>query len=316
MKVVGIVNLDWANAAWNVFQALKRYGVDAHLINLRRRGNPFSNYEAHYGLMYGGKGHKNDKALADKLIAEADIYHIFESGGTIGQLPRLNLKKKPRIVSLNASKWYRRKENQARFDKNVRPHGDFFTALTINMLIDGVEIGLQPLPSDEYPIREDYSLRGEKLTLGGAPGYQNAFKRKKYPLIQKKLKALDAKCDIIMNATQKELRRRIRKNCDIFTNGIGAGSCGYSMLQGAMSGLPCLSYVKERDKERFSIDGVFPILEMGPGGEHIEDIVKLLQSEENRKYYGQLAARWARKYQSYRACYKTYLKFYQDLLEK
>ena len=315
MKVVGIVNQDWANAAHHIFQALKKHGMDARLIYLRKRGLPFSNYESYYDIKYWeGEG----KKLSQKLIAEADIYHIFESGATLPRLGRLKLEKIPRIISLNASKWYRGKsvDIQKRFDNNVKPHGNFFTALTINMPVEGVEFGLQPLPSNEYPVRTDYSLRSGKLTLGGAPGYAGAFKRKKYAFIQNEMKRLDTKIDVVMNAKQKELKRRIREKHDIFTNGIGHGSCGYSMLQGAMSGLPCLSYVKERDKEKFSIDGVFPILEMGPQGEHIEDIIKLLQSEENRKYYGQLAARWARKYQSYKACYKTYLKFYQDLLEK
>jgi hypothetical protein len=302
--------MDWANAAYHVFQALQRYGLDATLINLQKRGLPFPRYEAYYNVAYWTPRGKEN---ARRLIEEADIYHIFESGGTISLLKDLNLKKKPRIISLNTSKWYRG-DVQPTFNKIIKPHGHFFTALTMNMPINGVALGLQPLPSDRYPIRQDYSLKGKILTMGGAPGYRSSYRRKKYDLIKKRLKKHNVGFDIVMNATQKELKTRIQKKHDIFTNGIGLGSCGYSMLQGAMSGLPCLSYVKDRDKEKLSMDGVFPILEMGRKGEHIGKIIKLMQSKENRRHYGQLAARWARKYQSYRACYETYLKFYQNLL--
>ena len=306
ITVVGIVAMDWANAAWNVFQALKGHGMDAHLINLNKFGGPFKNYQALYDV---GAWTNEGKKKAKKLIQEADVYQIFESGGTLSMIDtgEWRLKDRPRLMCINSSTWY--KVGPKQFKRHLKPRADMFACLTINMPIEEAELGLQPLHAKEYAPRKDYSLKTGSLMVGGAPGYQRTYKSKRFDLIKKKIKNMD----IVMDATQEQLKARMQKH-DVFTNGIFVGAYGYSMIQAAMFGTPCMAWIKERDKSKLLIDGEFPILEMGQDGQNIPKIMELMKLKENRARYGKLTARWARKYHSYKACYNTYRRFYAKLL--
>ena len=307
MKVVGIVAQDWANAAWNVFEALKRGGVDARLINLRSRTCQIKNYTSNYDIKFWLK---ENKKIASKLIEEADIYHIFESGGTVGQLAKLDLAKKPRIMSINSSSYYRNKDAQFTFDKKLAGHADKYVALTLGCQVSNVALGLQPLDIDRYIIRNDYSLRGKKLVIGCAPGYSSSYNKKGLKFLkEKKLPNLQ----VLMNLSHENVIKHMN-NFDIFTHGCRTVSYGYALKEAAALGIPCIGHVVEKEKEKVLFENEFPILEIGYSAEYLDDVLKILNSEQNRRYYGQLAAKWVRKYHSYDACCKTYKKHYNDLL--
>ena len=309
MKVIGLINLDYANAAWHIFRALRAYGITAYLINFRLRiSQPWANWKYDIRLW-------EEKEFALELISQADIIHIFESGDTIEELqklPTINalIKNKPKIVSVNTIEYYYT-SGQAVFNKRIRPYGDFFTALTINYPIKELHLGLQPLPEEEYEIRKDYSLKNKEIVVGGAPGYEWAYKNKKFPELKERIKNMD----ILMEQTQETVKKHMTENHDIFTHGIGiSGAYGYSLLQAAMFGIPCFSHIKDRDKNKLLINGKFPILEIGSKAEKLNNVLELLSDKDKRKEHGQLMAKWARKYHNYEACYKTYKKFYEQLI--
>ena len=294
MKVVGIVAIDWANAGWNLFQSLKRYGMDAHLINLRPRRT--------FSPKYGMPAWKNHNK-AQELIATADVYMIFESGGTVNLLSEWKLEKKPKVMIVNSSNHYRGKKKI----KEIRKGFDCLVGLTLNYPIEGIKLGLQPVDEREFTVREDYGLRREKLIAGAAPFKSGDLKKKGIDIVKSKISNLK-----LITGRSHQVALKGIAGCDIFTHGIYY-AYGYTLIEAAMMGIPCFGSILDRDKKHVLLDGEYPVYEIGQQGEKIPEMLEFFSSQENREIYGKKMRRWAMKYHSQKACYETYKKLLEEL---
>ncbi len=295
MKVVGIVAIDWANAGWNVFQSLKRYGMDAHLINLRPRTifNPKYDIQAW-----------KEKKRAKDLIASADVYMVFESGDTVSLLPKWKLEKKSKVMVINSSSHYKGKKIIA----EIRKGFDCLVGLTLNFPIEGIKLGLQPVDEREFTVRKNYGLKQGTLVAGAAPFAPSHLKKKGLSIIQSEIKNLH----LIMGKSHRAALKEMAK-CDIFTHGIYY-AYGYTLIEAAMMGIPCFGSILDRDKKHVLLEGEYPVYEIGQKGEKIPEMLEFFSSKENRIIYGKKMRGWAMKYHSQKACYETYKKLLEELV--
>ncbi len=298
MKVVGIVALDWANTGWYTFQALRRYGMDAHLINMFPRKD--------FSPKYDIRGwHYTD--ISRNLIDEADVYLVFESGGTTSFLHKWELKKKPKVLVINSSSVYGDPSRVL----DVRKDFDQLVGLNLNYPIyhlDNARMGFLPTDERMFSIREDYSLQNEKLIAGVAPFRKLHLKTKGIGIIGNQI----GNFKIIMNYKHEEALKEIAK-CDIFTHGIFY-AYGYTLIEAAMMGIPCFGSILDEGKKHALLDGEYPVYEIGRKGEKIPEMLEFFSSQENREICGKKMRRWAMKYHSQKACYETYKKLLEELV--
>ena len=313
MKVVGIVKQDYAYAGWNMFQAFRRHGIDARLINIGTRVAAIKVNPVFYDVkMWENRG------LCAELIETADVYHIFESGSTISYLnllPKSLRRDIPTVVSLNTQKYYA--ENNFKHIEAVKKHGDVLVAMTLGIRHKDVMLGLRCLDANEFDVRQDYTQKDPNiLTVGSAPAYPNAVKIKNHTLVKSKVETVPGvRYDMLMGAARIEVHKNMCEKYDIFTHGVSyAGGYGFSMVEAALFGIPCFTYINNEQKDLIKIDGVLPIINVNLSGAGIPEAIGMLKDRDKREYYGKLTAQWARKYHSYEACYNTYNNIYRSLI--
>jgi glycosyltransferase involved in cell wall biosynthesis len=297
VRIVGIAAQDWANAGFNSFQALKRYGADAHLLTLFAHKGGFA---GKYDIKFW-----KDKDKGNELIKSADIYVIFESGGTTGYLKNLNLKDNPRVLVVNSSSHYHRRGS---FDK-LKKHGDIMVGLTANYPSEDIILCSQPVDERLFKVRKNYGQIGKKaLRAGAAPFMVSHKKRKGLLTIEKNMPV-----HYIMGEPHEKALKRILNECDIFTHGIYV-AYGYTLVEAAMMAIPCFGSILERDKKYLLLDGEYPIYDIGREGQHIPEMLKFFSIEENRRFQGQKMRRWALEHHSQKAFYNNFTKILKELL--
>ena len=297
MKVVGIVAHDWANTGWYTIQALRRYGMDAHLINIM----PRKDFSPKYDIRAW-----QEKDKAKNLIAEADVYLIFEGSGARKRLHQWELKKKPKALVINASSVYKDPSWVLEEAKNF----DQLIGLNLNFPIyhlNNVKLGHLPTDERMFSVREDYSLQNKKLIAGAAPFMRKHLKTKGISIIQSKIKNLK----LIMGYNHEGALKEMAK-CDIFTHGIFY-AYGYTLIEAAMMGIPCFGSILDGDKKHVLLDGEYPVYEIGRQGEKIPEMLEFFSSQENREIHGKRMREWAMKYHSLKACYEMYKKLLEEL---
>ncbi len=295
MKIVGIAAKDWASAGFNVFQALQRYGMDARFICLY----PHGRFTAKYDVMAWQDGPK-----AASLIADADIYFIFESGGTISFLNKLKLKDRPRVLIVNSSSYYTAPSKL----EALRPYGNVLVGLTANYPVDDIILGNQPVDERIFKCRGNYGLINNTICAGAAPFAESHKKKKGLKIIEKHMSL-----HYIMGESHNRALSRISSECDIFTHGIYY-AYGYTIIEAAMMGIPCFGSILDRDKKHLLLDGEYPIYDIGRQGERIPEMLEFFSDESNRKEAGEKMRRWAIKYHSQKACYETYKKIFEGII--
>lgn len=315
MRIVGIVKDDYAYAAWNLFNALKSFGMDAHLINIGKR-NPKIKANPHF---YDVRlWIKEEKVFAKELLNTADVYHIFESGETLRYLKTLptHLKKSTkRVVSLNSRKFYLANANKE--IEKIKPHADILTALTLGILHKDVLLALQCVDESLYKVRESFTnVNQNSLIIGSAPGYTEAVKVKKIDVLKKHIAPINnVTFEILLNMKRAEVLKRMGTCYDAFTHGISfSGSYGYSMLEAAMQGTPCFTYINNTQRSLIEYEGECPILQLNPDCSNLLQVIDMLRDVEFRQICGNKTAAWARKFHSKKAVYERYSEIYKNLV--
>lgn len=297
LKIVGIVAQDWANAAYNVFQSLKRYGMSASLITLYKHKGGFS---GKYDI-----GYWNQRSRGNDLIRSADLYIIFESGGTIPFLKSLPLQNRPRVLVVNSSSFYHK---PSKFDA-IRPFGDIMVGLTANYPVDDIILCNQPVDENKFKVRTNYNQIGTRGLCAGAAPYMNSHKTKKGLLtIEHKMPL-----HYIMGETHDTALKRMLDECDIFTHGIYF-AYGYTLVEAAMMAIPCFGSILDRDKKYLLLDGEYPVYDIGREGEKISEMLDFFSHQENREMVGKKLRQWALKYHSQKACFEMWTEIFQKVL--
>lgn len=296
MKITFIIAEDWANAGWNVWSALYRYGMDVRLINLK----PRFNFEAKYDLTFW-----NNKSKAADRISDTDLYVVFESGGTFNFIKKLGVKTScPVIGVVNSSKFYHRPEQF----ESLRPLADFFVALTPNFPIEDITLLSQPVDERTFNLRTSYKIRNKYLTAAAAP-FQNSDKAKKG------LNIIESRLDnfkYIMGLPQHKVILEYDKY-DLFTHGIYY-AYGYTLIEAAMMGIPCFGSILDRDKNQLLLDGKYPIYNIGRSAEFVSPMLEYFSDEDNRRSAGTRMREWAIKYHSHKSCYENFNKIIKEKL--
>jgi len=314
MKVVGVVKDDYAYAAWNLFQALRFYGVDATLINIAKRNPQIVANPEYYDVKLWNP---SERARVLDLINTADVYHIFESGNTFNFLHKLPCslnKTTPVIVSLNDRRFYL--SNADLEIEKVLNKASIVTSLTLGIQHKDVVLGLQCLNESDYCDIPSYSFKTGTFLIGSAPGYAEAARVKKIKVIAKHIKNIDnVKFEILIKKKRTFVKNAMLNSYDAFTHGISfSGGYGFSMLEAAMLGVPCFTYINERQSHLIELDGKLPILNLKPDCSNMLKIIEALRDTDTRQYYGELIREWARKFHSRKASYTTYTKLYRELI--
>jgi len=297
VKIVGIAAQDWANAGYNVFQALKRYKLDAKLLTLFQHKGGFA---GKYDIAYWCQ-----KKKGNALISEADLYIIFESGGTTSYIRGLRLKDRPRVLVVNSSSHYHRRGS---FEV-LHTFGDVLVGLTANYPSEDIKLCSQPVDERQFVVRGSYKQIGkENLCVGAAPFMVSHKKRKGLLKIESKIPL-----HYIMGEKHTNALKRMFNECDIFTHGIYV-AYGYTLVEAAMMGIPCFGSIRDRDKKFLLLDNKYPVYDIGRQGEYISKMLEFFSSEENRRRQGQEMRRWAIKYHSQKACYNNFNKIFKEIM--
>jgi glycosyltransferase involved in cell wall biosynthesis len=159
-----------------------------------------------------------------------------------------------------------------------------------------------------FTARENYRLRRKILIAGAAPFKSGDLKKKGIEIVKSKIPNLK----LITGRSHEQALKEMAK-CDIFTHGIYY-AYGYTLIEAAMMGIPCFGSISDRDKKHVLLDGEYPVYEIGQQGEKISEMLEFFSSKENRIIYGKKMRRWAMKYHSQKACYKTYKKLLEELI--
>lgn len=310
MKTLIIVAYDYANAAYKIYDAIRRCGGDVRLwsqFDLKRPGYC-------YDLLSWKKSEE-----AKTLAREADVIHFVDQGCPLvlwkDAYPswlRDLLLKKPCVLTLNRSVWYFNTDHPKRIQllDGIKKSGVSLTTITARVPLS-IPYKYIPQPIDVreiLPEVEKPSLRNRNMrVVHSVYGDMKRGKMKGTEMIRAAVKNIPWVDFKIINGVTYEQSLALRRAADVLIDQINVGSyASYSMLEMACMAKPVIHHLKEN---------MYPILRCDNTG---SDIPNILNSLRNVNYMWQIGLdtrKWVESTHSYEVVGQQWLAHYADLMK-